>query len=260
MSAFSLFATKRPSTPMQAFSVKLWAKLILLLLFVSTSGTVFAAQENKAYQSIDSIKKAIAVHIQKNYPKHQPQDIKIHYSGLDNRLRLKACHAPLSIQNLNPNNRFQPRLQLSCENKQTGYQWKTLIPIKLQIFAEVVSLKHAKARGEKLKPEDLILKRTDLSKLNQGYYTRIDKLQDFELKFSSHQGQIITPNHVSKPWLIKRNQQIVINAKGELMHIRMAGKALMNGHAGDWIKVKNLNSGKIIEGLINPHGQINVSL
>jgi flagella basal body P-ring formation protein FlgA len=57
---------------------------------------------------------------------------------------------------------------------------------------------------------------------------------------------------------VKRGNQVEIIAISQGLQVRMMGKALADGGLGDRIKVKNLNSGRVITGTVAGTGLIHV--
>ena len=70
------------------------------------------------------------------------------------------------------------------------------------------------------------------------------------MKVPLKEGQIIRERHLIKNWLIKEGQKVKIEHKVKGLLIVVDGIALKSGMKGDYLEVKNENSGKIIKGWV----------
>jgi flagella basal body P-ring formation protein FlgA len=107
-----------------------------------------------------------------------------------------------------------------------------------------------------LKQSDLELSKTNISRLNRGYFTDLKEVVGMQLKRRFRRGEIITPHMVKAPKIVKRGDIVPLVAKKDRFYVKMKGKALMNGAEGERIRVKNLSSSRIIEGKVQKNGDI----
>ena len=63
-------------------------------------------------------------------------------------------------------------------------------------------------------------------------------------------GQVIKSRHLEENFMVKEGQSILIFSDLNGIKVKMGGNALQNGHFNELIKVKNLSSGKIVQGRI----------
>ena len=73
-------------------------------------------------------------------------------------------------------------------------------------------------------------------------------------------GTILTKHMIKSPMAIKRGQMVTLIAKNSVIEVRMEGKAMSKGAIGERIKVKNLKTNRIVEGIILDKHLINVNL
>jgi flagella basal body P-ring formation protein FlgA len=60
--------------------------------------------------------------------------------------------------------------------------------------------------------------------------------------------------------LVKRGQQVVLLAQTSSIIVKMSGKAMADGAAGEKIKVKNLSSDRVIEGIVTENGSVRTNV
>jgi flagella basal body P-ring formation protein FlgA len=61
---------------------------------------------------------------------------------------------------------------------------------------------------------------------------------------------VLTPNMVVASSIISKGQRVQLNSSAGPVSVSMMGIALQNGALGSRILVKNLNSGKQLEGVV----------
>ena len=90
------------------------------------------------------------------------------------------------------------------------------------------------------------------------HFTKTKALLGRKIKVPLKEGQIIRERHLIKNWVIKEGQKVKIeHQKGNLL-ILVDGIALNSGMKGDYLEVKNENSGKIIKGWVKNNKKITI--
>ena len=113
----------------------------------------------------------------------------------------------------------------------------------------LVSLKHNLKKGEVIQLQDLkYTNKNDI--IGNGYFINFENLIGRKLKQNLSRGQVIKSRHLEENFLVEEGQSILIFSDLNGIKVKMAGNALQNGHFNELIRVKNLSSGKIVEGRI----------
>tara|TARA_Y100001968_G_C19408414_1_gene745003 strand:- start:1432 stop:2076 length:645 start_codon:yes stop_codon:yes gene_type:complete len=128
--------------------------------------------------------------------------------------------------------------------------------LKKKKIGVMVSLKKLK-RGYILQAEDFKLKYFSQIGSN-NVYSDAEKLIGRKLKASLKENQIIRERHLVKNWLIKEGQKVKIEHKRGNLRIIVDGIALDSGMLGDYLKVKNENSGKVVKGWVKNNKKITI--
>lgn len=71
-------------------------------------------------------------------------------------------------------------------------------------------------------------------------------------------GQPIPTNAVEEPWAVSRGAIVKVMIEDEGLSIMTYGSALQSGSAGSIIPVRNVDTGVIIRGIVQPDGTIKV--
>ena len=133
---------------------------------------------------------------------------------------------------------------------------KHKIKINKKKIGVLTSSKNLK-RGDTLKKEDI--QKKYLSHIgSSNTFTASYKIIGRKLKVPLKEGQIIRERHLIKNWLIKEGQKVKIEHKVKGLLIVVDGIALKSGMKGDYLEVKNENSGKIIKGWVKNNKKITI--
>jgi flagella basal body P-ring formation protein FlgA len=179
-------------------------------------------------------------------------------ASLDSRLRLKECDEPLEA--------FQPAGGRSLGNTTVGVRcpgtqpWTLYVPVKVSIHDTVVVAARSLSKGMIVRDQDVKLVEKDLTRLRAGYYRDLSEVIGNEVIRTVSMGAAITTPMVKSPVQIKRGQQISLVATANGLVVQMAGEALANGAAGDRIRVRNLSTKKVVEGIVQSATTVQVAL
>ena len=211
--------------------------------------------QGQSIQSLESIREAAKYFLLQQNTHLQGKRV-ITVGDIDSRLRLLPCDQDLHVT-APPGSRLlgNTTVGVSCRSSKP---WKLYVPVNIKIFNQVLTTNNYLPRGTVIKADDLTFTDKDLSVLGRGYFTEYDNVVGKVVKQDIMTGSIINPNHISNPKIIRRGEGVTILASADGFEIRMKGKALMDGTAGDLIKVKNLKSKRIVEGKVLSSGVVKI--
>lgn len=115
-------------------------------------------------------------------------------------------------------------------------------------------------RADIVEPADVLLRERDISLINQGYLTTLEQAIGQRLTRPMVADQVITLVHLEQAEVIRKGDQVVITAHSGTLSVRMPGEALSNGGMSEQIRVKNLNSKRVIKAQVTAPGQVEVSM
>ena len=233
---------------MKIYSLLIRNFIISLLLMIFAQNSIA-----KGFQSLDDIAKTARDYIlsQINNP---GEDIQVVTGQLDRRLRLNQCSVPLEAYS--PGYEIRQGLSTVGVRCNDGKPWS----FSIKSFKEVAVLKHAVLRNAILTEDDIVFQKFNVNRLSSGYFDNINELKGKVLSQNLSEGAILTKHMVKTPMAIKQGQLVTLIAKNEAIEVRMEGKAMSKGAIGERIKVKNLKTKRIVEGIIIDKHLINVNL
>lgn len=121
-----------------------------------------------------------------------------------------------------------------------------------------IVLTHSVSAGELLTEENL--KSVVLPHYSGfGGFFDLSHVLGRKTKTPLREGTVLLSRHLAPNWTIQAEQQVEIENTVSGINVTTVGIALENGHIGDIIKVKNLNSDAIIEGFVINRKKIKIN-
>jgi len=120
--------------------------------------------------------------------------------------------------------------------------------VRLQIkkFSEVLVATDVIGRHDALSKDNLALARMEVTSLREQPVRSFDDLAGQRAKRNLRKGQILTSPAIEPVPDIEVGREVTIVVSNDLLTITAPGKALQTGSAGDYVKVKNTATGKIL--------------
>jgi len=229
---------------------------LAVLLLAALSAPV-AADNEQAPQDLAAIRAAA-----EQFIKAQPIDTGIsaeaQADALDPRLRLPRCDQDLQAF-LPPGGRRlgNTTIGVRCTS---GNTWSVYVPVRVSAFADVIIASRPVERGTTLSTADLGHERRDLATLPYGYVLHTEQAVGKRVLRGLSQGAALTPTILAAPQWVKRGERVTVLAKVSGMEVRSTGEAMMDGTEGAVIRVRNLNTARVVEGTVIALGVIQVRL
>lgn len=214
--------------------------------------------EQNSYQNHDSILKAAKNYIIEKTAGTFDSEPEITVSNLDSRLLLAECRQPLEVFS-SPAKRLFGHVTVGV--RCTGSKpWTLYVQAHITAYTEVLIANRTIRRGEHLTTADFTLEKRDLSLLPKNYLTLPEHAEGLVAKRPVQRGSVLIANVLEAPRLVHRGQTISLLAIRNGIQVRMKGKSLNDGISGQRVRVKNLSSNRIIEGIVIDEGTVRVTL
>ena len=120
---------------------------------------------------------------------------------------------------------------------------------KISNSIKLITLRNNLKKGEVIQKHDLKFDYKSNS-VGNGFFENFDKLIGRKINQNLSKGQVIKTRHLQENFMVSEGQSIIIFSDLHGINIRMKGNALENGHFNELIKVKNISSGKIVQGKV----------
>ncbi|HUA78857.1 MAG TPA: flagellar basal body P-ring formation chaperone FlgA [Dyella sp.] len=173
---------------------------------------------------------------------------------LNARLRLKPC--PHALQTRLPMRQGTPSrvaVAVSC----TGTPgWTIQIPVQMQVFRNVLVSSRPLARGDILGPADVHVEERDIARLGYGYVESLDQILGHSLGRPLIAGVVLEPGDFNGRETVHSGEEVQLVAQLDGIEVRTQAMALDGGDTGAHLRVRNDNSGRIINGIVLGAGQV----
>ena len=166
---------------------------------------------------------------------------------IEPRVQLERCRQPVRAT-LTSARHMQDRatIELRCE---AGKPWHLYVQVRIVGTSSVAVAAHAIVLGTVIKVSDLKVEQHDLSQLPPGFLDDPAIAVGLTAGRPISEGTFITNQQLLAARAVVRGQAVTLLADAGGMSVRMAGKALSDGLVNQRVRVQNLSSGKIVEGV-----------
>lgn len=217
----------------------------------------FGVTHASTYQSLVSIQQAAEQHLQTLLLK-SAATVHLAADSLDTRLHLSACAMPLqAFLPSGANLGSRATVGVRCTS---GNSWTVYVPVNIESEVKVLRVKRALARDSAISALDVEIRSERVPGTGTVYLSDVTEVQDKRAKRDLAAGTILTPGMLQARLLIQRGQQVTILATVSGIEVRNQGVALTDGSANTRIQIRNLNSAKVIEGVVDQNGVVRVVL
>lgn len=127
--------------------------------------------------------------------------------------------------------------------------WHLYVPVRVIGTTTVAVAAHAIVTGSVLAANDLRVEQHDLSELPPGFFDDPAIAVGLTAARPISGGAIITNQQLVASKAVQRGQAVTLIADTGGMQVRMAGRVLTDGLVNQRVKVQNLSSGKVVEGI-----------
>ncbi len=181
----------------------------------------------------------------------------IQVKQLDPRMRMNACDKDLTaaLESSRPVGRVTVRVR--CEGSSP---WTVFVPAQVQLFRNVVTVMRPLKRDAIVTEDDVAMRERDVSSVGLGFLSSLDQAVGQKVVRPMVIDQVVTPVALEQPRMIHKGDQVVIIARSGSLAVRMPGEAMSDGSFNEQIRVKNLNSSRVIKANVTGPGQVEVAM
>jgi flagella basal body P-ring formation protein FlgA len=225
----------------------------LSLVFVCT--LLFGANALATPQSLESIQATAEAFVRNGLP---PGKHHVTAARLDERLRLNECDAPLEAFSQNPGaSGARITVGVRCSSPQ---MWTLYVPVSVEVEVAVLVLRRPLARRARVMMADVEPQTRLLPGSGTQFISDFANLQGHRLKRSLPVGTALTVDMLTPDLLVRRGQQVTVLAASGPVEIRAQGLALNDAAAAERVRVQNVTSLKIVEGVVESDSVVRVGL
>lgn len=134
------------------------------------------------------------------------------------------------------------------------------LSLDVRLFQDVVVAARSLAANELIAPDSIKYERMDIGRLSQGYMTSLADVTGLQARRTISPGTPLNKYMLAKPDVVKRGAMVSILVRLGDMEVTAAGEAMQSGSVGDIIRVRNVNSKKVVTAQVLDGTSVLISL
>ncbi len=226
-------------------------------LMGAVAALLFAASASAGVQSIDSIRGAAEEFVRSSLPEKSIKHF-VTAGNLDPRLRLDECASPLeAFSQGTAMNTGRMTIGVRCPS---ANPWTIYVPVTIEVEVSVLVLRRPLSRRSRVELADVEPQVRRMPGLASIFISDVGSLQGHRLKRSLPVGTALTVEMLQPDVLVRRGQQVTLIADASGVQIRAQGQALTEGAVTERVRVQNVSSLKVVEGVVESDGVVRVGL
>jgi len=225
----------------------------VVALVMTVSGLAHATS-----QPLESIQAAAEKEVRSHLPETHGKYF-VTANRLDPRLQLAQCASALEATV--PNNTTAAFSKATVGVRCAGpTQWTLYVPVTVEVEAPILVLRRSLARRSPVEATDVELQTRRIAGSEAAFISDIGNLRGRRLKRALAAGTPLTADELVPDVLVRRGQQVTLLAASGPFEIRAQGQALSDGSENQRIRVQNMGSRKVVEGIVENGSTVRVDL
>lgn len=180
--------------------------------------------------------------------------VEVKSEALDPRLHIADCALPLAAS-LPGGLRMTPRLSVLMRCP-TANGWTLRVPVTLKVWRQVLVANRPLIRGDGIVAADVRIEQRDVTRLPYGYLGDLDQVAERSLSRPVAAGSVLTPGALGGRQTVRAGDHVQLVAELGGIAVRAEGIALGSGDAGARLRVRNGNSGRVVDAIVRGPGVV----
>jgi len=237
---------------MSVNSLTLFSRVILLCTWAASA----VALPGDGMQPLDAVRRSAESALRRELDPALT-GVTLSAAELDARLRVPACSTALDTSTLPPRgNQTRVLVRVSCRSPAN---WSISVPVEIRRETQVLLLRRAMARGESIRAADVNVQTRTLAGLASPYVSKVSDLDGRVTRRPLPEGTAVTAEALNAALLIHRGQSVTLTSATGGIEVRAPGVAMADAAANQRVRVQNLASLKIVEGIADTEGVVRVN-
>jgi flagellar basal body P-ring formation protein FlgA len=166
---------------------------------------------------------------------------------IEAHLQQEKCSRPIRPLVASPQHmKDRVVIELRCQDPKP---WHIYVPVRIVGTSTVAVAAHAIVAGTVIKDTDVKIEQHDISELPLGFLDDPSIAIGLTAGRPIAGGAYLTNQQLVAAKAVQRGQSVTLIADAGGMSVRMAGRAMSDGLMNQRVRVQNLSSGKIVEGI-----------
>jgi flagella basal body P-ring formation protein FlgA len=175
--------------------------------------------------------------------------------ALDARLRLPLCAAPL--EGFLPTG-AQPAARTTVGVRCTTPSWTVYVPVSVESETRVLVLRRAAPRLAALTTADVEPQLRRVPGFPTTYLSEVGDLAGRHLRLAAAPGTPLTADLLARDLIVKRGQRVTLLTRVGGIEVSAAGEAMADATPEGRVRVQNLASRRVVEGVAETADRVRV--
>jgi flagellar basal body P-ring formation protein FlgA len=177
---------------------------------------------------------------------------------IEAHMRLQRCDRPITpVVSGGAHMRDRILIELRCPG---APPWHIYVSVRVVGTSPVAIAARAIVAGSVLTEKDVRIEQRDIPELPPGYLDDPTVAVGLTAARPISSGAVITNQYLMGAKAVQRGQTVTLIADSGSMSIRMEGKALSDALINQRVKVQNLSSGRVVEGVARSEQVVEIVL
>ncbi|MBU1196498.1 MAG: flagellar basal body P-ring formation chaperone FlgA [Proteobacteria bacterium] len=129
---------------------------------------------------------------------------------------------------------------------------------QVDVFEKVLCVNRSFPKGKQLSREDVYLKKLNIFNLSGDYIKQFDRIENKILKTGVKKDEYLRSDLIEQQPLIQKGDIVTLVSKNENLLIVTSGVSKEDGFENELIRVENLNSGRLVQGIVRGKTKVEV--
>jgi flagellar basal body P-ring formation protein FlgA len=234
------------------------AKLIRRCALIALAlGPALAAAEISDPQDIAQLEAVARSEAALQFPKLNDRQ-RFLVGPIESHLQFDKCNRPIRPVVASPQHmKDRVTIELRCQDPKP---WHLYVPVRIVGTSPVAVAAHAIVAGTLIKATDVKIEEHDISELPLGFLDDPAIAVGLTASRPIAGGAYLTNQQLAAAKVVQRGQAVTLLADAGGISVRMAGRALSDGLMNQRVRVQNLSSGKIVEGIARSEQLVEIIL
>jgi len=221
-------------------------------------GSVEAAQTVPAFEDHDRIREVARTHAESLAERLAPESAVVRATAgrLDSRLRLPACPVQPQSFTVTGQTGMPSSVGVRCTEDTL---WSLYVPVQVEVIADVIVLSMPGFRGDRLTADHVSLEPRDIARMTRGFLTDPGQVDEMVLKRQVPIGTVLDASMLERERIVHRGERVRLEAGQGPLAVSVEGEALADAARGDRVRVRNVSSGRVVEGIALGSGRVVMS-
>jgi flagella basal body P-ring formation protein FlgA len=181
--------------------------------------------------------------------------VEVEAGSLDSRLQLADCGSLPTVEVDTGRASGRTNARVRCLG---STPWSIYVPVTIRAYREVVVTTRALQPGQIIAAADVSLEERDTLAGGSRALQSLDEAIGHSVRRSLAARALVGATAVEQPVLVKRGERVSLRASNGGIAVTANGEALADGRSGERIRVRNLQSQRVIEATVTGPGKAEV--